>query len=58
MEKVVVNIDQYGNTTAGTLPLAIGTALEQGRLKKGDLILFAAMGAGLSAGACLMRWGY
>jgi 3-oxoacyl-[acyl-carrier-protein] synthase-3 len=58
MDKVIVNIDEYGNTTAGTLPLAIGTALGQGRLKKGDLVLFAAMGAGLSAGACLMRWGY
>ncbi|MBS1992511.1 MAG: ketoacyl-ACP synthase III [Cyanobacteria bacterium SZAS LIN-2] len=58
MEKVIVNIDQYGNTTAGTLPLAMDTALKEGRLKKGDLVLFAAMGAGLSAGAALMRWGY
>ncbi len=58
MEKVIVNIDEYGNTTAGTLPLALGTALSQGRLKKGDLVLFAAMGAGLSAGATLMRWGF
>jgi 3-oxoacyl-[acyl-carrier-protein] synthase III len=58
MEKVIVNIDQYGNTTAGTLPLALDSAIKQGRLKKGDLVLFAAMGAGLSAGAALMRWGY
>jgi len=58
MEKVIVNIDQYANTTAGTLPLAMDTALKEGRLKKGDLVLFAAMGAGLSAGAALMRWGY
>lgn len=58
MEKVIINIAEYGNTTAGTLPLAIETALEQGRLKKGDLVLFAVMGAGLSAGAALMRWGY
>jgi 3-oxoacyl-[acyl-carrier-protein] synthase III len=58
MEKVIVNIDQYGNTTAGTLPLALDSAIQQGRLKKGDLVLFAAMGAGLSAGAALMRWGY
>jgi len=58
MEKVIVNIQQYGNTTAGTLPLALDTALQQGRLKKGDLVLFAAMGAGLSAGAALIRWGY
>lgn len=58
MEKVIVNIQQYGNTTAGTLPLALDTALQQGRLKKGDMVLFAAMGAGLSAGAALIRWGY
>jgi 3-oxoacyl-[acyl-carrier-protein] synthase III len=58
MEKVIVNIDEYGNTTAGTLPLALDSAIKQGRLKKGDLVLFAAMGAGLSAGAALMRWGY
>jgi len=58
MEKVIVNIDKYGNTTAGTLPLAIDTALKEGRLKKGDLVLFAAMGAGLSAGASLIRWAY
>ncbi|MBK7750393.1 MAG: ketoacyl-ACP synthase III [Candidatus Obscuribacter sp.] len=58
MEKVIINIEQYGNTTAGTLPLALDTALQQGRLKKGDLVLFAAMGAGLSAGAALIRWGY
>ncbi|MDX1986001.1 MAG: beta-ketoacyl-ACP synthase III [Candidatus Obscuribacter sp.] len=58
MEKVIVNIEEYGNTTAGTLPLALSTALNSGRLKKGDLVLFAAMGAGLSAGAALMRWGY
>ncbi len=58
MDRVIVNIDEYGNTTAGTLPLALDSALKQGRLKKGDLVLFAAMGAGLSAGAALMRWGY
>lgn len=56
MEKVVINIGDYGNTTAGTLPLAIKTALDTGRLKRGDLVLFATMGAGLSAGAALMRW--
>jgi 3-oxoacyl-[acyl-carrier-protein] synthase-3 len=58
MDRVIVNIDEYGNTTAGTLPLALDSAVKQGRLKKGDLVLFAAMGAGLSAGAALMRWGY
>lgn len=58
MEKVIINLDEYGNTTDGTLPLALHSALEQGRLKKGDLVLFASMGAGYTAGAALMRWGY
>lgn len=58
MDKVVVNIGEYGNTTAGTIPLAMHTALEQGRLKKGDLVLLASMGAGFSAGATLLRWAY
>ncbi len=58
MERVLVNIDEYGNTTAATLPIALQTALSQGRLKKGDLVLMAAMGAGFSAGATLLRWGY
>lgn len=58
MEKVLVNIDEYGNTTAGTLPLALDSALKRKLLKKGDLVLFATMGAGLSAGAALVRWGY
>ncbi|MCB9471746.1 MAG: ketoacyl-ACP synthase III [Candidatus Obscuribacterales bacterium] len=58
MDKVIVNIAEYGNTTAGTLPLAIDTALNQGKLKKGDLVLFGSVGAGFSAGAMLMRWAY
>ncbi len=57
-DRVIINIDTYGNTTAATLPLAMQTALDQGRLKKGDLVLLASMGAGFSAGACLMRWGF
>lgn len=57
-DRVIINIDEFGNTTAGTLPLALNSAIEQGRLKKGDLVLLAAMGAGFSAGAALMRWGY
>ena len=55
-EKVVKNIHQYGNTTAGTIPLAIGTALDQKRLKKGHLVLMAAVGAGFTVGSVLMRW--
>jgi 3-oxoacyl-[acyl-carrier-protein] synthase-3 len=55
-EQVIVNIDRYGNTTAATIPLAARDALESGRLKKGDLVLFAAVGAGFTVGANLWRW--
>jgi 3-oxoacyl-[acyl-carrier-protein] synthase-3 len=58
IEKVVINIDCYGNTTAGTIPLATRDALAMGRLKKGDLVLFAAVGAGYTVGAALWRWAY
>jgi len=56
--KVLINIDRYGNTTAGTIPLATRDAIWQGRLKKGDLVLFAAVGAGYTVGASLWRWAY
>jgi 3-oxoacyl-[acyl-carrier-protein] synthase III len=56
MEKVIINIDRFGNTTAGTIPLAMRTAVEEGRLKKGDLLLIAAVGAGFTSGATLLRW--
>jgi len=55
-DRVIINIDEYGNTTAGTIPLALQTAREQGRLKKGDLVLIAAVGAGFTTGAALFRW--
>jgi 3-oxoacyl-[acyl-carrier-protein] synthase-3 len=58
MEKVIVNIDRYGNTTAGTIPIAMQTALEEGKLKKGDMVLLAAVGAGFTSGATLLRWNY
>ena len=58
MDKVVINIDRYGNTTAGTIPLAMQTALETGKLKKGDMVLLAAVGAGFTSGATLLRWAY
>lgn len=57
-EKVMINIGQYGNTTAGTIPLAARDAIIQGRLKKGDLVLMAAVGAGFTAGASLWRWAF
>jgi 3-oxoacyl-[acyl-carrier-protein] synthase-3 len=57
-DRVIINIDEYGNTTAGTIPLALETAREQGRLKKGDLVLAAAVGAGFTVGCSLFRWAY
>jgi 3-oxoacyl-[acyl-carrier-protein] synthase III len=54
--KVMINIDRYGNTTAATIPLATRDAVSQGRLKKGDVVLFAAVGAGYTVGASLWRW--
>ena len=57
-EKVIVNIDRYGNTTAGTIPLAMQTAIETGKLKKGDLVMVAAVGAGFTSGATLLRWAF
>ena len=55
-DRVIINIDRYGNTTAGTIPIAMNTALEEGRLKKGDLVLLASVGAGFTAAATLLRW--
>ena len=55
---VVVNIDRFGNTTAGTIPLAMNTAIEEGKLKKGSLVLMASVGAGFTIGAALMRWAF
>jgi 3-oxoacyl-[acyl-carrier-protein] synthase-3 len=55
-DRVIINIDRYGNTTAGTIPLAMNTAIDTGRLKKGDLVLLASVGAGFTIGATLLRW--
>jgi 3-oxoacyl-[acyl-carrier-protein] synthase-3 len=55
-DKVVINIGEYGNTTAGTIPIAMHTALEQGRLKKGDTVLLASFGGGYTVGTTLLRW--
>ena len=57
-ERVMINIEHYGNTTAGTLPLATRDAISEGRLKKGDIVLFVAVGAGYTVGASLWRWAY
>ncbi len=56
-EKVIINIERYGNTTAGTIPLALDDAVTEGRLKKGDLVLLASVGAGFTVGSMLVRWG-
>src|ERR1700736_3284831 len=56
--KVMVNIDRYGNTTAGTIPLGLRDAVAEGRLKEGDLVLLVAVGAGYTTGGVLMRWAY
>ena len=57
-EAVIINIERYGNTTAGTIPLAMETARQEGRLKKGSLVLLASVGAGFTSGATLLRWAY
>jgi 3-oxoacyl-[acyl-carrier-protein] synthase-3 len=55
-DKYVINLDRYGNTTAGTIPLALTDARAAGRLKHGDLVLLTSVGAGFTAGAMLLRW--
>jgi 3-oxoacyl-[acyl-carrier-protein] synthase-3 len=55
-ESVIINIDRYGNTTAGTIPLAMQTAREEGKLKKGSVVLLASVGAGFTVGTTLLRW--
>jgi 3-oxoacyl-[acyl-carrier-protein] synthase-3 len=57
-DRVIVNISKFGNTTAATIPLATQDALNEGKLKKGDVVLMAAVGAGYTSGANLWRWGY
>jgi len=57
-EKVIINIEKFGNTTAGTIPLAMKTAIETGRLKKGDTLLIASVGAGFTSGASLIKWAF
>ena len=56
-EQVLVNINKYGNTTAGTIPIALNEAVESGRLIEGDLLLLAAFGGGFTWGSMLIKWG-
>jgi len=54
--RVIINLEHYGNTTAGTIPLALEDAVKERRLKKGDLVLLASVGAGFTVGSVLLRW--
>jgi len=55
-EKVVINVDRFGNTSSGSIPLALADAAQDGRLKPGKLVLMTGMGAGLTWGSALIRW--
>ena len=55
-EKVICNVDKYGNTSAATIPIAFHEAIADGRIQRGDLVLFNAFGAGLTFGATLFRY--
>ena len=55
-DKVVINVDRYGNTSSGSIPLALAEAQADGRLQAGQLVLMTGMGAGLTWGSALMRW--
>jgi 3-oxoacyl-[acyl-carrier-protein] synthase-3 len=54
--KVVLTVDRHGNTSAASIPLALCVAVSDGRVKRGDLILFEAMGGGFTWGSALVRW--
>jgi 3-oxoacyl-[acyl-carrier-protein] synthase III len=58
MERVIIDIDRYGNTTSATIPLAMNTARTEGKLKRGNLVLLAAVGAGFTVGTTLLRWAF
>jgi 3-oxoacyl-[acyl-carrier-protein] synthase-3 len=55
-DRVVVTIDQHANTSAASIPLALSVAVEDGRIKQGDLVLIEAMGGGLTWGSGVLRW--
>jgi len=57
MTKVITNLSKYGNTSAGSIPIALDEAVRSGQVKKGDIIACAGFGAGLSWGAAILRWG-
>jgi 3-oxoacyl-[acyl-carrier-protein] synthase-3 len=55
-EKLVINLDRYGNTSGGSVPLALDEAFQQGRIHRGDNILLSGFGAGLAWGTAILRW--
>jgi 3-oxoacyl-[acyl-carrier-protein] synthase-3 len=55
-KKVIINIEKYGNTSAATVPIALHEAITDGRIKRGDIVLLDAFGAGLTTGATLLRY--
>ncbi|MEI9478259.1 MAG: 3-oxoacyl-[acyl-carrier-protein] synthase III C-terminal domain-containing protein, partial [Deltaproteobacteria bacterium] len=55
-DKFMVNVDRYGNTSSASIPIALHEALENGRIKTGDVVVLAGFGAGLTWGAVVMRW--
>jgi 3-oxoacyl-[acyl-carrier-protein] synthase-3 len=57
MSKVLTNLSEHGNTSAGSIPLALNQAVKEGRVKKGDIVACAGFGAGLSWGSAIIRWG-
>lgn len=56
-EKIITNLADYGNTSAGSIPIALSEAVQSGQVKKGDIIACAGFGAGLSWGSAILRWG-
>ena len=55
-DQVMSNIHKYGNTTAGTIPIALGEAIEEGRISEGDIVVFASFGSGFSWASAVMKW--
>jgi len=55
-DRVMITLEEHGNTSAASVPLALDKAIQQGRVKKGDILVLEAMGAGLTWGACILRW--
>ena len=58
LERVLINIDRYANTTSGTIPIGLSEAVEQGRVKCGDYVVLASAGAGYTWGSVLLKWAY